>query len=266
MHLRVMCWNIAEGSLTGEVPANSTLPGIAEQIRAKAPDVVLLNEVMNWDLWVGGWLGDRVRQAKRLAELAELPYYQWVNTARTGWTGHKAVAVLSRYSLAAPRRHTIMRSSGETGYAMLETTFEVNNAVHHVFSIRFDAHNETDNISAHQQAMKLVRNLDRNVSVIFGGDFNANIMADPQFGEFTQNSGLVNAFTEHPDPMPCIDNPHKIIDHIFYRGPYKVTQMELRCPWAGSQQELSDHPWVFVELALSPDRVAPRSPERLRVT
>jgi endonuclease/exonuclease/phosphatase family metal-dependent hydrolase len=249
-----MCWNIAEGNLTGTLPPNSNLPAIAEQIRAKSPDVVLLNEVKNWDLLIGGGQGDRIRQAKRIAELTGLPYYHWGNTARTGWTGHKAVAVLSRYPLGTPQIYPIMRGNNKTGYAILETTFKINNTVHHVFSTRFDAHNESDNVAAHQLAINLVQKLDRNVSVIFGGDFNANMAEDSQFVEFSQKSGLLNAFFEHPDPLACIkdNDPQTIIDHIFYRGPYKVTQVELRCPWASSTQEVSDHPWLFVQLELLP--------------
>ena len=57
---------------------------------------------------------------------------------------------------------------------------------------------------------------------------------------------LINAFWQRPDPQACVDAPANLVDHLFYRGPYEVTQMEVRCSWPGV--EVSDHPWVFAEL------------------
>jgi hypothetical protein len=148
-----------------------------------------------------------------------------------------------------------MRGTEQTGYATLETTATINNTAWHIFSTRFDAHVPADNIAAHQQSIALVQNVPQHRSVIFGGDFNANMAESPQFVEFVQNSGLTNALLARPDPSPCIQdgNPQLIVDHIFYRGSYGVTRLEVRCPWSGSAQELSDHPWVFAELSSPPN-------------
>jgi endonuclease/exonuclease/phosphatase family metal-dependent hydrolase len=252
--LRIMCWNIAEGSLTGAVPPNTHIPAIAQQIRSKSPDIVLLNEVKHWDLRVGGWLGDYVRQTQRLAELVDLPYYQSGNTERTGWTGHKAVAILSRYPLGQSQLHPVMHNNRKTQYATLQTSISIDNRTHHLFSTRFTAHSNAENVSAHRQALQLVQRLDPNEPVIFGGDFNVNRVEHTHFVDFVQKSGLTNAFYEYPDPTPCAEDPEKLKDYVLYRGPYKGVHTELRCPWGGQapELELSEHPWLFVELVSPP--------------
>lgn len=248
--LRIMCWNVATGDRNGKAPVNSALPEIADHIRAKSPDVVLLQEVVNYDLAAGGWLGGNVIQAQRLQELVGMPHCQWFDVVQLGLTGHKAVVVMSRYPLGTPRRHPIMRGAEPTGMGTLETTITINDVVHHIFSTRFDVHYNTP---ALQQSIDLVQGLDHNLPVIFGGDFNVSLSASPQFVDFSHNSGLINAYYEHPDPSACTDDPNQVIDHIFYRGPYIITQMELRCPfvWIGGAP-VSDHPWVFVELTTPP--------------
>jgi hypothetical protein len=45
IRLRIMCWNIAEGSEDRKVANDAALPRIAERICGQKPDIVLLNEV-----------------------------------------------------------------------------------------------------------------------------------------------------------------------------------------------------------------------------
>jgi endonuclease/exonuclease/phosphatase family metal-dependent hydrolase len=248
--LRILCWNIAEGNDDGRLPNNSALPRIAEQISAQSPDIVLLNEARNMR---GPPFSDGVNHVKRIAELTGFSHYHWGNTVRLGWAGFKAVGVLSRFELGTATVHPVMNGTAATTYATLETTFVVDNLVHHVFSTRFDAHNVTDNIAAHQQSIDIIGRLDPSVAVIFGGDFNAE-PDTPQMSNFIANSALKDAFLAKPDP----EFSGKIIDRIFFRGPYAVGTMEMRAPWV--DDEVSDHPWVFVELV----NTAPIEPTALQ--
>jgi endonuclease/exonuclease/phosphatase family metal-dependent hydrolase len=250
-----MCWNIAEGSNTNTTKPNALIPAIAREIGSKSPDIVLLNEVKHWDILAGGWIGDRIRQTSRIAEMVGLPYLTWGNAVNTGLTGHKVNSVLSRYPLTASHNHPISHRNRKTSYAILETSFMLENIIYHLFSTRFNAHNEDENISAHQQAIALVKGLPVQDAVIFGGDFNANRKDDPQWTQFADQTALRNAFYERPDSSFCGEDPEKLIDHVFLRGHFIVARTELRCPWAGVEAELSEHPWLYVELSASPDSV-----------
>jgi endonuclease/exonuclease/phosphatase (EEP) superfamily protein YafD len=162
-----------------------------------------------------------VNQVTELPRMTGLQYYHWGRTAQLGAAGFKAVAILSRHQLVDPRVHPVMRGSVPTTYATLEGTVLVSNVAHRIFSTRFDAYNLTDNIAGHQQAIDRLNRLDRGIPVIFGGDFNTKMTA-PQFTNFVQNSGLVNAWDILPDPNACV-SPEGPIDHISYRGRPFVT-------------------------------------------
>lgn len=242
--LRIMAWNIAEGRLTPDSPSNIKLPAIAQHICALSPDIVLLNEVKNERDWP---FGSGVNQVEELARLTGMPYRHWANTVATGLTGHKAVGILSRYPLGVPRVHRVMCDGSETAFATLETTVTVNNRVHHLLSTRFAPHNTpehaVENVAGITQAISLVRNIDPQRPVIFGGDFNAEPQT-PQMVNFYANSGLLDAYKVLPDPELC--STYRV-DYIFYRGPYKLNVMQQRCSWPSSD-EPSDHPFVFIEL------------------
>lgn len=237
--LRILCWNINEGA--------GGLDKIAEQIRKKSPDIVLLNEIrekrMPWD----------VDQTSYLSQKTGLKYYKFGETVMTGITGWKGVSILSRYPLGVTTMHPVMRGSQPTTFGTLEATIRINSVDHRVFSTRFaplhkpgspayDPNAANDNVAGHQQAINLVRRIPPRVPVIFGGDFNAN-QSSEQMRQFAASSGLTDVFSERPDPE--VNNPDERIDCIFYRGSYKVNQMEQRAPWTDG---VSDHAWVFAEL------------------
>src|SRR5207247_71143 len=97
--LRVMTWNIAEASFTGEQDPNTQLTAIADRISQEQPDFVFLNEVKNWKGWP---FGPGTNQARELGRLTGM-HAAWHDTVSTGLepvnTGYKAVAVLSREPL-----------------------------------------------------------------------------------------------------------------------------------------------------------------------
>ena len=257
--IRVFCWNIAEASNTGAVAANGYLDRVGQQIASQTPDLVLLNEVRHWDLWVGGWLGGSVRQTEVLASIARLPNFNSAPAVRMGWTGHKVNSIITRYPLGPPLNHPIRNGSRVTGYAILQSSLAICDSEFQVFSTRFDAHSEADNIAAHQQAKNLVKSIDQNAPIVFAGDFNASVAHDPQFNNFIGESGLTKVAIEYLDQTPCLqpglEQQMKVIDHIFYRGNFGIREPTIRCPWPGTEP-LSEHAWLFVELVCPPEGFA----------
>jgi hypothetical protein len=240
--ISIMAWN------TGE---SNNLDSIAEEIRAKDPDLVLLNELSNFDGPLGWLFGGGVNQTSEIARLADFRYYNWINVAdkNAGFVGHKSVAILSRFPLGEPRKHQIIYQGSETGFGILESTLFINNMEHHVFSMRFspihsnkpDASPEDvwrereENIAAHYQAIAYLHTLPPGHPVIFGGDFNYEEAYHPQFQRFKYESGLEEAIVLRPDA-------------IFFRGPgYQSVDPEHQ-PRGGDP---SDHPWIYVTLKSS---------------
>lgn len=232
--LRILCWNIAEGMFG--------LDPVAEHIRQKAPDIVLLNEV-RWRRWPFG-----KDQTHELSVKTGLPYYSFGRTVATGLSGYKGVAVLSKYHLGPSRMHAVVRGQRKTAFATLATSVMINGVRHEILSTRFAPHNTADHAMENRmgvvQAAELARTFNPSHPLIFGGDFNARLHTD-QMKLFLSTCGLTEAQRECPDPSPgpCWD-PEDRIDFILYRGEYKVRQMEFRCP----EPQGSDHPSVFVVL------------------
>ena len=157
-------------------------------------------------------------------------------------TGYKAVAILSRYELVDPRVHP-QPSSDRFTYATLEATAMVDGVAHRIFSTRIDK-NPGDDEDGHTHSAGLVQGVDPKIPVIFGGDFNSTVQKS-QLTTFTDETRLINAVVERPDPEDCPEPNYDPIDHIFYRGPYQVAQTKVRC----DDPVPSDHAWVLVELS-----------------
>jgi endonuclease/exonuclease/phosphatase family metal-dependent hydrolase len=275
--LRIMAWNIGEGRTTAEgnrTDTDAQLPKIAEYIRAQYPDIVLLNEIMIW------YPGFGVDQVTELSKMTGLPYYQWGKTTDMweyrggllggyyGNLGMKVAAILSRFELVDPRVHP-QPNTNEFPYATLEATALVNGVAHRVFSTRIEKNAggkaSDDHKAGFEHSANLVRALDASVPVIFGGDFNSPI-GSPGLVGFTNDSGLVNAAVERPDPEACDDIQNiegGAIDHIFFRGPYQVAQTKIPCD--RTLWDASDHAWVLAVLSDS-EPSAPEVPQNtLRV-
>jgi hypothetical protein len=243
--LRLMCWNIAEGNADRRYPPNNNLQHIANEIKSQNPDIIMLNEAVVYDLALGGGWGNYIRQPKRIAELAGYPYVAWANTVMLQLSGHKCVAVISRYPIVNPMvYHPINFNNRYTGYGMGQTSTVINGIKHEIYSLRFNAWNDNENAAGHTLAQNLINNTDPKSVVIMGGDFNAD-STKPHFRNFFLNSKLRDAIAEKPDPMAAEEDP---IDRIFFNGEYWVLDTKLRKPWAGIEPEVSDHSWFFTEL------------------
>nr|WP_223759930.1 MIR domain-containing protein [Myxococcus sp. RHSTA-1-4] len=249
-----MCWNIAEGNMTGTLDANSMLPRLAEEIRALAPDIVFLNEARNERPWP---YGSGVNQVVRLSELTGLPYRHWANTNALGLRGHKAVGILSRFPLEAAVYHPVMYDGDTTGFGTVESSFVVDGRRIHIFSTRFNPVHHgnpefdwqrelAENVAGHHQAAAMTAGRDPNIPIIFGGDFNAWPQADlhrPQYEHFMAHSTLANTLPAYPQVHPGDEAPDSP-DFIYFRGPYSVRRVSRRSP----PNNPTDHPYVLAEL------------------
>lgn len=244
IRLRILCWNIAEGRADDpcKIP-NSLLSQLADVIRSKSPHIVLLNEgILYRDLQPTDYCNGTkdyegetgVNQVQRLGELSRMVWRHWTHAARLGppgvGRGFKAIGILSNIEVGGAQRIPVVVGGKETDYVMLRTVANVNNLAHHLISLRFDSHAVPDNAAGHQQLIDLVKRFQ--APVIVGGDFNSQ-PTSPQFLNFVRTSGLTNAAGPNDDS----------IDHIFFRGPYRVTAFERI-----DRPDLSDHMALYAEL------------------
>jgi endonuclease/exonuclease/phosphatase family metal-dependent hydrolase len=257
--LKVLCWNIAEGRVGEGLPSevDAALSRIAAHIRSKSPDIVLLNEVRQPNpigrLHVPGIKNGRIDQTRFLAKEIGLPYCSFLSTNRTGCTGHKGVAVLSRHPLGPAYLHRVMYESKETGFGTLVTSITVGDKLHHILSTRLAPHNgdgsnRAENPWGIRQALELVKSLVHSSgpdsALIFGGDFNASTKPgtheyEEEMVRFFAECGLKEVVQEKLKPV----DTHRV-DYLFCSGGYKVMDAAFDEP----NPRASDHPWIFAEL------------------
>jgi len=250
--LRVMTWNISKGKALDKdtsLPVDKTIPKVADRIRAQNPDIVMLNECVDYGSVLTAGIGGS--DVEDLAGMTGLQYSKLGHTATLGALKFVAAGILSRYPLVDDRVHPFHDTDNVT-YALLAATALVNGVAHRVFSTRFDTHSYADRKEGLELAVNLIQGLDPGMPVIFGGDFNAH-RAWSEYIYFAENSTLTDANVERPDPKMCqdgyyLDGPPENgpIDFIFYRGPYRVTQTKIRC---GEPNFPSDHPWILADLS-----------------
>jgi endonuclease/exonuclease/phosphatase family metal-dependent hydrolase len=245
--MRVMTWNIAEGKFLGhgDQPENSQLGLIAQRIREQNPDLVFLNECKNWN-WP---YGNGVHQVAALAAMTGL-HFQWVNTVATFLTGHKAVAVLSRWPLWGTSAHPL-----PNGFAIMRTHLFLDGLTYVLFSLRFapgqGGQAEAEQTIGLAHLAGLVSAVPAGIPIIAAGDFNCGFVDgawQPHFMWFAQNSGLRRAPAEQPHEQPDPSVPpcgwDRILDFIFFRGPHRVVMTRRECP----DPHPSDHPYEVADL------------------
>lgn len=238
--LRILCWNIAEGRMV-----KNALHQIAAHIRQKSPDIVLLNEVKKDGWW---WPRD-IDHARDISRKTGLAHCEFRSANGTGITGHKGVAVISRYPLRVSRLHPVIHNKKKTGFGTLATSVTIDGQIHHILSTRFAPHNserhKAENREGIRQALGLVSSFGPGPPLIFGGDFNASTNPATNeyecvMEEFFKKSGLTEVLSNGPDDY----GPDGRVDYLFYRGGYRVSEVEFLKP----QPEVSDHPWIFAVL------------------
>jgi endonuclease/exonuclease/phosphatase family metal-dependent hydrolase len=218
---KVMTYNINKGE---------QLPAVRDTIKALRPDIVLLNEVRNYDWNLdpflypphGVW-----NQAQWLAEQTGFRYFKYHHTTLMGIHGTNGVAILSRYPITSTAYTPIYGENGSSHYGILKATIPIDGLTHHVFSTRFNDWIEWENRVGHETAIGQARLVPSTDAVIIGGDFNAKWAPDkrPWAKELWDRSGLTDAYSAAgilwtlDDPAWEINNRN---DYIYYRGPYSV--------------------------------------------
>ncbi len=240
--LRVLSWNIAEGNLTSKYndPPNAKLNDLSYQINLKLPDIVLLNEVLNWDR-LGGFIGQNVNQTEWLAHHCGMPYYFDLEVNTLGLSAHKAVSILSKYPLQNRIAHPVPKINGQAEYdfGTIEATVTVEGVDIHLFSTRFcpitTSVDGAKNIKGHEDITRIIQSLNLNVPIIFGGDFNTDRNSG-YFVDFITNSGLTTAISAG-------------VDNIFYKGEFEVSESEVN---TSVFDVVSDHDYLFTEFIFNP--------------
>ena len=252
------------------------LDAVADTIRARNADVVLLNEVH----WRPGlpWRPDaRNDQTSYLAYAVGYAHKEYRHATVLGFAGTKGVSILSRYPIHDARMHMVPGTMIVGGYGTLEATLDVSGRQHRVFSTRFppmhtpdhkyfDPAAETKNRAGHEQALELIRKVPASVPIIYGGDLNAawdhlSPTGGPPPGEwarqFRDDCGLQEFLVASLDPDASPEEkarPAGRVDFIYFRGPYRVESVEFEFGVPGA----SDHAYLVGALT---ERVHP-DPQR----
>jgi endonuclease/exonuclease/phosphatase family metal-dependent hydrolase len=256
--IRVVAWNIAEGTNDRKADQFVCLNAISAAITNRNIDIVLLNEVCAWNAWTL----NGVDQIAWLAQRCGYPYVQRVRTATLFLRGEKYVAVLSRIPLLSVARiqHSAYADGG--GYATAHVTANLHGRKCHIFSTRFTAYSVAENIASHLTLRDVIAAIPDNEAVILGGDLNTRAGAD---ANWPASQSRIVEFADFANPARLRDvrgegwsNQGSPVDHILIRGPWTVAQGFFEDPVVPNPP--SDHPWVFAELAAMPDAVPPRDP------
>lgn len=251
--IRVVTWNIAEGTKERELDQMDCLNAISGCLADSNPDIVLLNEVCVWNAHTYGG----VNQITWLAQRGGYDYVHWSKTATLPRQGAKFVVVLSRIPLLSAKRieHSAYADGG--GYATLHVTANINDRKHHIFSTRLTAHDVAENIRSHETLRDMIAAIPLNEAVILGGDFNTGALGDHNwvasrrtmdFNEFataTQTRHVLDGVAWTNEGF--ILNGRRVweIDHLFVRGAYAITGDRVANP---TEPNPSNHPWVIADL------------------
>jgi endonuclease/exonuclease/phosphatase family metal-dependent hydrolase len=261
--LKVFAWNIDMATAADPHDAVVGTARVAEQIRAKNPDIVILNEIMKWT-GIFGNLNEIEQLALSLGYFhaeglaADFVELDWEGAPK-GYYGGKYVAVLARYPITVVQQ--IRHGDVFSHFLTIHVAVEIDQVKHHVFSTRLDAYHDSSQIESLITLRDVINAIPTAEPVIIGCDFNSGsargIVVDPvtqawfvtnhkvplHFRDFAVRTKMSNAlggigWGEYPPD-----------DHIFFRGPYKVIRSE---PSAFIPNNPSGHGWVFATLTSLP--------------
>jgi hypothetical protein len=259
IQLRVMAWNLAKGRYDAgphTYPDNSFLEALLVGIHHERPDILFVNELLNYDIFLGALLG--VHQDAWFSERVPFPFYRSVPVNRMGIKAHIYVSILARYPLGRPSLHRVKNANGSYAKfgAIQAIADDIAGRPVALFSLRFMP-NSQDNAAeypvvsaaAHRQLADHIAQLETH-DVILGGDFNAG-WNTPQAADFRTRSRLRGAHGE----MPLPGNPDPI-DGVFWRGDWRLLDYyEGNAPPSTSVKNTahsaSDHPY-HVAVLVSP--------------
>jgi len=257
IQIRVLTWNIAEGNGDRSGPENSSLPGLAERVREFCPDILLLNEVLNFNV-------PGIKQAEELARRLFIPHTADSNHTPLSLRGAmKSVSIVSRYPLVNAIVHPVRVAGTNTSYCILEASTTILGRRHRLYSLRFDAWNQTNKLAGIAQIATMASTARSTEAVVLGGDFNTE--ASEQAMIDFANSSLTTNASDNPVTSEFVSvDGNKLVDAIFFRGPYKNQYFRAARDWAGSPN-LSDHPYVAVDLVEEGNGLAAAFGARLKL-
>ncbi len=255
--LRVVAWNLAEGTHDRNWDQFVCLNAISTAISNRNVDLVLLNEVCAYNAVTY----NGIDQVSWLAQRAGYPHVQRALTATLALRGEKQVAVLSRIPLLSVERiqHSAYWDGG--GYATLHVTANIGGRRCHIFSTRFTAYSVAENLASHLALRDAIAAIPGNEAVIFGGDFNTRAGGDANWPpsqtrvvDFAAFAAAARLRDVRSEGWSDGEGP---VDHLLIRGPWAVAHAEFQDP---VQPNPSDHPWVLADLVTAPDGGVARDP------
>ena len=240
--LRVVAWNLAEGTNNRREDQISCLQRIVDRLIALDADVLLINEICRWNaITYGG-----VDQIEWLRSRLPYPYIAFERTATIAFQGEKLVCVFSKTPLFDQQRieHSAYPDGG--GYATLLVRTSANGRTHHIFSTRMTAWDVAENIRSHEMLLEIVTKIPDSDNIILGGDFNSGA------------GGVTNWPPDQPRTIPLemymvvcrvrhvlgMLSHNGTVDHIFVRGNYNIAASGFDSPTPNP----SDHLYIFADL------------------
>lgn len=256
IQIRVLTWNIAEGIGDDKrQPPNISIPGLAERLQEFCPDILLLNEVINYPL-------DGMKQAQEIGRRLFMPFTANSDHTPLGFA-RKSVSIVSRYPLSNIMVHPVMLNGVATSYCILEARTTIQGRRHQLFSLRFDGWHEAEKFAGIAQMAMLAATVRSTDAVILGGDFNHRSDAR-EMQDFASNALTKTARIDPVDSEWVSVDGEAMIDHIYYRGPYRNQWFRAAQDWAGNPN-LSDHPYVIVDLVNEGEALQPTFGARVKL-
>lgn len=243
IQIRILTWNIAEGRAQDPSQQNSSIASIVERIREFCPDILLLNEVLNYH-------GAGMKQAQEIARRLSIPHVADSNHTPIGLIASKSVSILARYPLSGVVVHPVRSQGANTSYCILAAATMIQGRRHHLYSLRFDAWNQVHKLAGISQMALMASTARSTEAVILGGDFNAEASTQEMI-DFAGNSLTKNAM-DRPSVSEWVSaDGNRLVDAIFFRGasfaPYDNLYLRAANDWTTDPRH-SDHPYVVVDL------------------
>jgi endonuclease/exonuclease/phosphatase family metal-dependent hydrolase len=253
--LRVFGWNIDEAAIGPPHDAVAGIWQVEQEIRAKSPDIVILNEINKW-VGVFGNLDEVQQLALGLGYFAadtltagcvqhDPGHDEWPGFPH-GCIGDKYTAVLSRHPVTK-----VGFITHDPHMTSLHAAIDIHGSVHHVYSTRLDAYHVENQIHGLAQLTESVNQIPDAQPVVHGCDFNSgyaralkpdnspsNLHVPAHFRAYPRATRLWNTLGGIGWDGGCPD------DHLFVRGPYRVVHAERTAP----QPNPSGHGWVYAQL------------------
>jgi endonuclease/exonuclease/phosphatase family metal-dependent hydrolase len=229
--LKVMSFNIRGGAQ----PILERVSKLANYIKSKNPDIVLLQEVMVNPVEYYHSIPVQVvyiDQTKALAQALGYNYYIF-GKARTYLVTLSGIAILSRFQLYDTIVHTISHANEQRVIIEAKVKLDQSHTIR-IYNSHLSATSHANRLIGANLIASLIKNV--NEPVIVGGDLNTDLQDpelrpdDYQIIKALTDANLVDSFTKSPKGS---EHCSKRIDYIFFReqfrGRFTVRAYEAPC-------------------------------------